>query len=86
MPPSVVRVRLFATARTAVGRAAVEVEVPPAGVTARELVATLAERFPRLRPILASSRFLRNDRYVDDLAAVVRSGDEFAVHPPYSGG
>lgn len=81
-----VRVQLYATARQAVGRSAVEQEVPSGGIPARELVDALATQFPPLRRILRSSRFLRNDRYLTDLEERVRPGDVFAVHPPYGGG
>lgn len=81
-----VEVRLFATARVAVGQATLTWSVPEDGLRARELVADLARAFPRLAPTLRVSRFLRNDRYLDDLEETVRPGDEFAVHPPYGGG
>jgi len=81
-----VEVRLFATARLVVGRAAVSWPVPEGGLSARELVAALEARYPRLGPTLRVSRFLRNDRYLRDLEETVRPGDEFAVHPPYGGG
>jgi molybdopterin converting factor small subunit len=81
-----VRVRLFATAHQVVGRTTLSWAVPEHGVSARELVAALQEAYPRLGPTLRVSRFLRNDRYLRDLAEVVRPGDEFSVHPPYGGG
>lgn len=77
---------LFATARTAAGAARLEREVPARGVSARELVDRLSEEFPRLRPLLGSCRFLRNDRYLSDLRQKIRPGDRFSVHPPYGGG
>ena len=81
-----VRVLLFATARTLVGRSSVSWSVPDRGLPARELVAALGEAYPRLAPTLRVSRFLRNDRYLEDLRETIRPGDEFAVHPPYGGG
>jgi molybdopterin converting factor small subunit len=81
-----VRIRLFAGARTALGRATVDWSVPPAGLPARELLRALREAFPDLAPTLRTSRFLRNDRYLTDLSERVEPGDEFAVHPPYGGG
>jgi len=81
-----VRVRLFATARLAVGRATLDWPVAESGVSARELVAALGAAYPRLAPTLRVSRFLRNDRYLSDLTTRLRAGDEFAVHPPYGGG
>ena len=81
-----VRIRLFATARVAVGQATLSWPVPPEGRTARQLVAELSEAYPRLTATLRASRFLRNDRYLTDLEERIRPGDEFSVHPPYGGG
>jgi molybdopterin converting factor small subunit len=81
-----VHIRLFATARLAVGRGTVDWPVPPGGVSAKELVHALRETYPRLAPTLRVSRFLRNDRYLTDLAERLDPGDEFSVHPPYGGG
>ncbi len=81
-----IRIRFFASARQTVGRAELPWPVPPSGTSAGELVRELGEAFPRLRPTLKVSRFLRNDRYLEDLREVVRPGDEFSVHPPYGGG
>ncbi len=81
-----IRIRFFATARQAVGRAEIPWPAPPAGLPAEELLRQLGEAFPRLRPTLRVSRFLRNDRYLSNLLEVVRPGDEFSVHPPYGGG
>lgn len=81
-----VRVRLFATARTVVGRATLPWPVPEAGLPARELIALLGKAYPHLGPTLRVSRFLRNDRYLENLEELLRPGDEFAVHPPYGGG
>jgi molybdopterin converting factor small subunit len=85
MAPTV-RVRLFATARQAVGRASLSWTVPEAGLAARELLAELAAAHPQLARTLGASRFLRNNRYLTDLGETIRPGDEFAVHPPYGGG
>jgi len=81
-----IQVRLYATARLAVGRSALSWPVPPDGITAQELVTALGHAYPRLVPTLRSSRFLRNDLYLRDLEERLRPGDEFAVHPPYGGG
>ena len=80
------RVLLFASAREAVGRREVSWPVPPGGMTARTLIAALGTEYPKLRPTLSVSRFLRNGRYLDDLGTSLSAGDEFAVHPPYGGG
>ncbi len=77
---------LFASAREAVGRGELAWPIPPGGLTAASLVAAIGAKFPRLRPTLATCRFVRNGGYLDDLETRLRPGDEFAVHPPYGGG
>jgi molybdopterin converting factor small subunit len=84
--PGMVRILLFATAREAVGRSVLAWRVPEEGMTASDLVHELGTEFPRLRPALRTSRFVRNDEYLEQLTQRVRPGDEFAVHPPYGGG
>lgn len=79
-------VLLFAGAREAVGRASVDWPAPAEGIVARRLLEGLGDKYPKLRRTLATSRFVRNGRYLTDLATRLRPGDEFAVHPPYSGG
>jgi molybdopterin converting factor small subunit len=83
---SPVRVLLFATARTAVGRPELEWAVPANGITVRALTRGLAEKYPALEPTLRVSRFVRNGRYLSRLTVRLRPGDELAVHPPYGGG
>jgi molybdopterin converting factor small subunit len=79
-------VLLFGSAREAVGRGSLDWPVPPAGLPAEELVRQLGIEYPKLRPTLRASRFVRNDQYLGTHGARVRPGDEFAVHPPYGGG
>ncbi|HYA54676.1 MAG TPA: MoaD/ThiS family protein [Thermoplasmata archaeon] len=81
-----VTVLLFATARRAAGTAEVDWPVAPGGVPASALVRSLGERYPKLVPVLRSSRFVLNGEYLDRMSSRVRPGDEFAVHPPYGGG
>ena len=81
-----VRILLFASAREAVGQREISWPLPPEGMTAQRLLAVLGEEYPKLRPTLSVSRFVRNGRYLDDLGTSLRAGDEFAVHPPYGGG
>jgi molybdopterin converting factor small subunit len=81
-----VRVLLFATARTSVGRTELQWPVPEAGLSVRGLARELGAAYPALRSTLRISRFVRNGRYVERLTERVRPGDEFAVHPPYGGG
>ena len=81
-----VQIRLFASAREAVGESILAWTVPAEGLAASELVRRLGREYPRLRPTLRVSRFVRNGRYLAHLTERVRPGDEFAVHPPYGGG
>ncbi len=80
------RVLLFATAREAAGTNEIDWPVPEEGIPISELLAALTDRFPRLRAVSAHSRFLVNSEYVRGLKGKIRPGDEFAIHPPYSGG
>lgn len=81
-----IRILLFATARTAVGRSELEWPVPGRGMRVRELTRALATAYPALAPTLRACRFVRNGQYVERTSDRVRPGDEFAVHPPYGGG
>ncbi len=85
MPPAVT-VRLFATAREAVGRATLSWELPPEGASVAELVRALGDAHPPLARILRVSRLVRNGHYVEELSERLRPRDELAVHPPYGGG
>lgn len=85
MVPSV-RVRLFATAREAVGHREVSVPVAASGAAAADVLATLVGRYPRLAGVARGCRLVVNGRFVDGGNARVRPGDELALHPPYSGG
>lgn len=76
----------FATAREAVGRPRVEWAIGEDGEELGSVLDRLRSEYPRLRPILATSRFVLNGRYLRGRTARVRPGDELAVHPPYSGG
>lgn len=81
-----VRIRFFATAREAVGLSSQVWPVPARGVPVRSLLQALTERYPRLAPVARHSRFVHNGEYVTNLSQPIRPGDEFAIHPPYSGG
>lgn len=85
MPPSL-RVLLFAGAREAVGRPELSWPVPSGGITVEELLGEIAARHPKLRPVLGQARFVRNGEYLRGRRARLASGDEFGIHPPYSGG
>lgn len=81
-----VRVLLFATAREAVGRRELRLPVNGEGETATAVLSRLAARYPRLTAVTRGCRLVVNGRFIESGAVVVRPGDEFAVHPPYSGG
>lgn len=83
---SSVRLLFFATAREAVGAAAIDREVPARGAILQALLSSVVEEHPRLEPVLKVSRVVRNGRYVSGTRTRVRPGDEVAIHPPYSGG
>lgn len=79
-----VRVRLFAAPREAVGRA--EIDVPLDGeATAERLLAEACARYPQLAPYRATLRVAVNRRLAAP-AEPVAPGDEVALLPPVSGG
>ncbi len=84
--PGPVRILLFATARQAVGRPHLDRPVPAGGVAVDALVDDLAREFPELAVVLRSARYFRNGRVLRPGRDRVYPGDEFAIHPPYSGG
>jgi molybdopterin converting factor small subunit len=81
-----VRILLFASAREAVGRSSLERAAPGSGGTVSDVLSELVREYPGLRPILAASRIVLNGEYLTERVERVRSGDEIAIHPPYSGG
>jgi molybdopterin converting factor small subunit len=81
-----VRVRLYASAREAVGAPTIRRPTGPEGVLVDVVLRELAEAHPSLSPILRHSRFARNGTYLRGSRARLRAGDELAIHPPYSGG
>jgi len=83
----IVRVRLFAAAREAVGIAVLECDVP-AGTTARGLPTRLGDEYgERLRSELdaVGVRIAVNRELIDD-DAELHGGDEVAFMPPVTGG
>ena len=79
-----VRVLYLGGSRAQAGCREEELEVPE-GTSIRELAAILAERHPRLAPLLGSVRWARNHDFAD-LDDPVAPGDEIAVLPPVAGG
>ncbi len=81
-----ITVLFFATAREATGRARIDRPVDAVGIAAERLVEELSREYPKLVPILKESRWVLNGDYIRKTHVVLRRGDEFAIHPPYSGG
>ncbi len=81
-----VHLLFFATAREAIGRPRLERPVGSEGIAVADLVDALAREYPRLAPVLRTSRLVLNGRYLRGTGGRVGPGDELAVHPPYSGG
>jgi molybdopterin synthase sulfur carrier subunit len=86
-----IKVRYFARYRSLVGKSEEELEVPN-GITVKELIEILKERYPALREEvfaedddLADVNVSRNGRYVS-FDEVLRDGDVVAIFPPVSGG
>lgn len=82
-----VAIRLFATAREAVGVEQLQWTLPEGGASVRNVVDALGGRYRRLRPILGSCRYFLNGELVRQPSRrPLVDGDELAIHPPYSGG
>lgn len=79
-----VRVVPFARIREIVGTGELAL-VADDGATAGGVWDALAERFPVLAELRASTRLVRNGEFVD-AAAALRDGDELGLLPPYGGG
>jgi molybdopterin converting factor small subunit len=78
-----VRIAAFARLREIVGRAAER--TLPDGSTADDLWNSLSAEFPALRELRASTRFARDDVFVDGTTPL-GDGDEIALLPPFGGG
>jgi sulfur-carrier protein len=65
----------------------VTVDLPPSGLSVRDLMALLGEAHPALNATFAAGRIKAcvNDEVVSDDAVVV-SADQVALFPPVSGG
>lgn len=79
-------VRLYSIARDAAGTDRLEVPVEARGVGLAELLAKISDSRPALAPVLPHCRFARNGVYLVGRRGRLASGDELAIHPPYSGG
>ena len=79
-----VRLRLFAAARDAAGRADAEVEAVTLGDVLEGARAAYGTRFDE---VLSCARvWVNGDEPADGDAAILHDGDEVAVVPPVSGG
>lgn len=79
-----VTVKLFAAAREAAGASEVDMELPEEA-TVGELRAAIAEQWPALAALLASSLMAVNAKYARS-EVQIEPGDEIALIPPVSGG
>ena len=80
-------IRLFATAREAVGSASVPWELGAPAMSVEAVLHELSARHPNLGRLLPSCRIFVNGRLVPRPGRrAARAGDDIAVHPPYSGG
>jgi molybdopterin converting factor subunit 1 len=77
-------VLLFAAARQILGANSIALPLP-AGATVSTLRQLLAERYPPLRELLASSRFAVDQEFAED-DQIVTGAREIALIPPVSGG
>ena len=79
-----IRVRLFAVAKQAARRDAVDLDLPQ-GATIRDLRRQLGSRIPQLSGLVGQMMFAVNTHYADD-ATTIPPGADVACIPPVSGG
>jgi MoaE-MoaD fusion protein len=79
-----IKVKLFASYREAVGSRELSLDVP-ADATAGSLLSSLAELHPALRPLAGSATFAVNRHYVASDARL-QPDDEVTILPPVAGG
>ncbi len=79
-----VRVRLFARYRELAGTSEMDLDVP-ANSTARDVFDCVAERYPAMQPMRASTLMAVDAEYVKP-ETELRDGEELALMPPVSGG
>lgn len=79
-----IRVRLFAVARQAAGRDAVDLDLPE-GATIGDLRRRLGVDVPQLSGLVAQMMFALGTDYADD-AAIIPPDADVACIPPVSGG
>src|SRR6185437_6162747 len=79
-----VHVRLFARYRELAGSALLDLDVPPSS-TALDVFDRVAERFPDMRPMRASTLMAVDAEYIRP-DTQLRDSEELALMPPVSGG
>ncbi|HLQ34628.1 MAG TPA: MoaD/ThiS family protein [Chloroflexota bacterium] len=79
-----VRVRLFARYRELAGTGSLDLDVPAAS-TAQDVFDRVAERFPEMRPMRASTLMAIEAEFVRPHTEL-REGEELVLMPPVSGG
>jgi len=83
-----VKVKLFANFREAVGSREIEIEAK----TIKELLFSLIERYPKLEEYFSEDRLkdyvhiMVNGKIIKDLATKLKQDDVVAIFPPVSGG
>jgi molybdopterin converting factor subunit 1 len=78
------RVLLFARARDLAGADAIDVELP-AGAMVAELRRVVADRYPKLAPLVGRSAFAVDDEFAGE-DVVIGANAVVALLPPVSGG
>lgn len=78
-------VRYFAGAAAAAGVPSETLDLP-AGTDVASLRAALADRHPRLRPVLAVASLLVDERAVSDPTSSLDGAAQVDVLPPFAGG
>ena len=85
-----VTVLLFASAREAVGKAKLNLDVsatvPELGVRASDVLRQLVEMYPRLDFEGSQISVAVNQSYLGEDDVAIRAGDEVALLPPIAGG
>ncbi len=80
----ITRLRLFARAREAAGRAADDIPAASLGELLDRACATYGEEFAAV--LATAAVWINGEEPADGRATVLESGDEVAVLPPVSGG
>ncbi len=78
------KILLFAAARQRVGGNSIELNIA-VPTTVKVLRREIAERYPDLASLLASSRIAANQKFMDE-EATLDGSEEIAIIPPVSGG